>query len=367
MIGVDTVLIGAAATGTIVDDDATPTLSITSPSAPEGNAGTSVMNFVVSLSAISGQDVTFTRATADGSATTANNDYVAIGAALATIQAGQLSLTIPVTINGDTAFEGNETFSVNLTGITNATPGTLSGTGTIQEDDQQPTTTTITSDTPDPSVVGQPYPVNVTVAAQTSSPLGTVTISDGSASCGIVLPNTSCVMVPKALGAITLQARYDGDANFNGSTATASHTVTADGADLAILNRNQRRMVAAGQPSSFTVTVSNLGPQNVVNARVVDVLPAQFGDVSWTCAATAGASCPASGSGLIDTLVSLNAGTSVVFTLTATAQLTPEQIVTTTATVTAPVNASDPNLSNNSSSDSDPIGVFGDGLETDDE
>jgi hypothetical protein len=67
-------------------------------------------------------------------------------------------------------FEGNETFSVNLTGITNATPGTLTGTGTIEDDDQQPTTTTITSDLPDPSVVGQPYTVNVTVAAQTTSP-----------------------------------------------------------------------------------------------------------------------------------------------------------------------------------------------------
>ena len=191
LVATGNVTLGAgAATGTIVDDDATPTLSITSPSAPEGNAGSSVMNFVVSLSAVSGQDVTFTRATADGSATTANNDYVAVTSALATIPAGQLSLTIPVTINGDTAFEGNETFSVNLTGITNATPGTLSGTGTIQEDDQQPTTTTITSDTPDPSVVGQPYPVNVTVAAQTSSPLGTVTISDGSASCGPITLTT---------------------------------------------------------------------------------------------------------------------------------------------------------------------------------
>jgi uncharacterized repeat protein (TIGR01451 family) len=54
------------ATGTILDDDATPTLSITSPSQPEGNAGTSTMNFVVSLSAVSGRDVSFTRATADG-------------------------------------------------------------------------------------------------------------------------------------------------------------------------------------------------------------------------------------------------------------------------------------------------------------
>ena len=241
-------------------------ISDDSPPAPEGNAGTSVMNFVVSLSAVSGQDVTFTRATADGSATTANNDYVAIGAALATIQAGQLSLTIPVTINGDTAFEGNETFSVNLTGITNATPGTLSGTGTIQEDDQQPTTTTITSDTPDPSVVGQPYPVNVTVAAQTSSPLGTVTISDGSASCGPVTlttgasPNSSasCSLTSTSAGAKTLTATYTpASSAFAASSGTSAHQVNAASTAISVVGPVRSRI---NQPTTFTFALSVNAP-----------------------------------------------------------------------------------------------------------
>ena len=46
----DVTLGAAAATGTILDDDATPSLTITNQSQPEGNAGTSTMTFTVNLS-----------------------------------------------------------------------------------------------------------------------------------------------------------------------------------------------------------------------------------------------------------------------------------------------------------------------------
>lgn len=36
---------------------------------------------------------------------------------------------------GDTLTEGDETFALNLTAIANATPGTLTATGTILDDD----------------------------------------------------------------------------------------------------------------------------------------------------------------------------------------------------------------------------------------
>ena len=252
----------AVATGTILDDDATPTLSITSPSQPEGNAGPSTMNFVVSLSAVSGRTVSFTRATADGTATVADNDYVAIPSGSLSIPAGQTSLTIPVTINGNTVYENNETFSVNLTGITNATPGTLTGTGTIEDDDQQPTTITITSDLPDPSVVGQPYTVSVNVAAVTTSPTGTVTISDGSASCGPVTltagtaPNStaSCSLTSTTAGAKTLTASYTAatTAYANGS-GTTSHQVNPASTAISVSGPTRSRI---NQPTAFTFALS---------------------------------------------------------------------------------------------------------------
>jgi uncharacterized repeat protein (TIGR01451 family) len=192
-------------------------------------------------------------------------------------------------------------------------------------------------------------------------------ITDGSASCGIGLPNLSCTFIPKATGLVTLQARYLGDANFNGSTAVAEHQILADGADLSIIKRNGLRLLPGGQPVSYTLLVSNAGPQAVVNARVTDILPAQLLSPSWTCVAGAGANCPASGSGTVDALVSLEAGASVTFTLNVTAQANPEQIVSNLATVAAPPNAPDPNLVNNDSVDVDAIGVYGEGFETENE
>lgn len=228
----------------------------------------------------------------------------------------------------------------------------------------------IVNDTPDPSQVGGEIAVSVAVSVLTpgaGTPTGNLLVTDGSASCLITLPNLSCSFVPKLLGSVQLEARYVGDANFNPSTGTEAHTIIAEGADLAIIKRNGLRLLPAGQPSSYVIVVSNQGPQAVVNARVTDILPAQLNNASWTCSASAGASCPASGSGTVDALVSLQAGASATFTLTVTAQAAPEQIVTNRATVTAPVNAPDPQLGNNESVDTDPIGLFGEGFESESE
>ncbi|MGQ0799197.1 MAG: beta strand repeat-containing protein [Pseudomarimonas sp.] len=124
----------ASAVGTILDDDAAPALSVSSPTAIEGNSGTAPLTFVVSLSAPSSFDVTFDRQTSDGSAT-AGSDYVALASAAATIVAGQTSTNVVVQINGDFSVEANETVNLNLTGITNASPASVSAVGTISNDD----------------------------------------------------------------------------------------------------------------------------------------------------------------------------------------------------------------------------------------
>jgi predicted extracellular nuclease len=124
----------ASATGTITNDDAKPTLTVANVIRPEGNAGTSSAIFTVSLSAISPVNVDFTINTANGTAT-AGTDYVAIANGSGTITAGSLSTTVPVTINGDTTIEQDETFALNLTAISNAGNTTASATGTITNDD----------------------------------------------------------------------------------------------------------------------------------------------------------------------------------------------------------------------------------------
>ncbi|MGK2859513.1 MAG: DUF7507 domain-containing protein, partial [Thermoanaerobaculia bacterium] len=79
----------------------------------------------------------FDIATADGTATTADNDYVANSLAGQTIAAGATTFTFDVTVNGDVAIEANETFFVNVTNVV-ATGVTLldgQGLGTIANDD----------------------------------------------------------------------------------------------------------------------------------------------------------------------------------------------------------------------------------------
>ena len=123
--------------GTVTNDDGLPTISIGDVSVSEGNAGTTSAGFTVSLSVASGQTVTVNYATADGSAT-AGSDYVTAGGTV-TFTPGQTSQPISVTINGDTAFEPNEAFNVNLSAATNATIADNQGVGTISNDDTQPT------------------------------------------------------------------------------------------------------------------------------------------------------------------------------------------------------------------------------------
>jgi uncharacterized repeat protein (TIGR01451 family) len=114
-------------------------------------------------------------------------------------------------------------------------------------------------------------------------------------------------------------------------------------ADLTITKSGTPNPYAPGQPITYTITVTNLGPADVSNARVQDVLPPELaGPFSWTCAASGpGASCVPAGTGSIDTLVSLASGTSVVFTLTGPAPPTAQQDLANTATVTAPADVTD--------------------------
>ena len=65
----DTVQPEQHATGTIVDDDVAPTISIANASVTEGNVSTRSVVFTVGLSTASGQQVTVDYATADGTAT----------------------------------------------------------------------------------------------------------------------------------------------------------------------------------------------------------------------------------------------------------------------------------------------------------
>jgi len=106
--------------GTITNDDAappTPTFFIDElPNITEGNSGTSVVTFTVTLSPTSGNTVTVDYTTANVTASD-SSDYVATSGQLV-FAPGDTSKQINVTINGDTLVEPDETFRINLSNAT---------------------------------------------------------------------------------------------------------------------------------------------------------------------------------------------------------------------------------------------------------
>jgi hypothetical protein len=122
--------------GTIVNDDglASPGVSISDVTVTEGNSGTVNATFNVFLTASSASTITVNFATADNTATVANSDYVT-KSGVVTFTPGQTGQSVAIVVNGDTAFEPNETFFVNLTAPTNGIIIKAQGTGTITNDD----------------------------------------------------------------------------------------------------------------------------------------------------------------------------------------------------------------------------------------
>ncbi len=113
-----------------------PSISINNASVREGDAGTSILQFVVNLSAPSGTDVTVDFQTANGTAS-AGQDYQGnSGTVLFT--SGSTSQTVQIIIIGDTRPEPNESLFVNLSNANGATIANGQGRGTILDDDGVP-------------------------------------------------------------------------------------------------------------------------------------------------------------------------------------------------------------------------------------
>ncbi len=124
------------ALGTIRDDDEPPALSATDAA---GDESVGALEFEVTLSAPSGNEVSASYATADGSAT-AGSDYEAAAGTLV-FAPGDVSRTVRVAILDDAAHEADEeTFELSLSALVNATAADVSATGTIRDDDLAPPT-----------------------------------------------------------------------------------------------------------------------------------------------------------------------------------------------------------------------------------
>jgi Ca2+-binding RTX toxin-like protein len=112
------------------------TLSASAVEVTENDSSTQVI-FTVNLDAASGTDVTFDYATENGTAE-AGRDFTAANGSI-TLLAGETQKTITIDVTGDTVFEGDEAFELQLNNANGAVfdggSNTYSITGMIKNDD----------------------------------------------------------------------------------------------------------------------------------------------------------------------------------------------------------------------------------------
>ena len=166
---------------------------------------------------------------------------------------------------------------------------------------------------------------------------------------------------------VTVVAIDDGGDDNDGVPTSDPVTFTIEvfaAADLSIEKTSDSFFVDPGGTITYTLVVTNNGPSEVLDAVVTDSPPLRLGNLSWTCTSQDDAWCGApSGTGPINELVGFLSSDSVTFTLTGTLQDTSNEPITNTASVAPPVDVVDFDLSNNSDSDTDAVGLFVDSFE----
>lgn len=207
-------------------------------------------------------------------------------------------------------------------------------------------------------------PANTTYAGNLTSTQGSITGSQGAGvagTLGTLAPGASVTITfdvtvnpgtpdatPIVNNAFTAGTGQLSGLPLEGAAGVA--VITPPGADLRVVKAaTPATTYVPGRPLTYTIVVSNLGPSTATGARVQDTLPAGLTGGTWTATYAGGASGAASGTGSIDTLVTVPVGGTATFRFTAATPATLTTPVINTATVQPPDGLVDPDLSNNTS------------------
>ncbi len=274
---------------TITDDDAPPLLSVNDVSVIEGNAGVATATFTASLSAASANAVTFTWATAAGSAT-AGVDYLAATGSR-TIAAGATTAPIGITVNGDLLAEGNETFGITLSNPSNATIGDGSGLATITDDEPAPVLSVN-----DVSVTeGNAGTATATFTVALSPALANVVTFDwttaaGSATAGVDYVAASGVgTIAAGATSTTIGVTVNGDVldelneTFGITLSNPANATIADGSGLGTITDDDPLPTLS--VSDVTVTEGNTGTTTATFTATLSAVSGKTVTVDWTAAA----------------------------------------------------------------------------------
>jgi uncharacterized repeat protein (TIGR01451 family) len=233
--------------------------------------------------------------------------------------------------------------------VSNAGPSAAPGTVVL---DEVPTTINSVTASCTQALNGAACPASVSVATNTVSaaipaiPAGgsVQIIVNGLVNSGVLDPITNTAKVTPPVGTI--------DPDVVNNTAVVSTPVTPT-SDLKI-EKFVKGTHNAGEPITYSVKVTNLGPSRALGSIMTDNLPADISGISVSCADEAlGAVCPTSnsitGNAVSSVIPSMPAGSSVVFTIKGNLAATASGIVSNTAQISTAAGVADPTPGNNSS------------------
>ncbi|HVH32823.1 MAG TPA: Calx-beta domain-containing protein [Tahibacter sp.] len=330
-----------------------PNLSINDVSVTEGAAGNTVTaSFTVSLSAPApAGGVTFNIATADGTATTADSDYVAKSLTAQTIAAGGTSYTFDVTVNGDSAIEPDETFLVNITSVTGATVTDGQGQGTILNDDAVMPQLSINDVSVTEGNVGTTIPAQFTITSSVAAPAGGYTLNfataDGTATVADsdYLGASGTVTIPAGQTTATVNVTVNGDDNVepnetfvvNLSSAPAGTQIADAQGQGTILNDDAYPVLSIGNAS----VVEGHSGTALLNFPLTLTAAAPAAGITFTVNTTDGTATAGSDYvAILNGSGSIAAGqTSGTLAVTINGDTVAEPNETFTVTLSAPVNA----------------------------
>lgn len=268
----------AGALGTIVDNDALPSVSVANVSVDEAAGEYALAVVAVSLSEPSGREVTVPFSTSNGTAA-AGEDYDATSGTL-TFSPGATSQAITVLVRPDQLDEWNETFRVNLGRAANA--NLVSGAATVTIVDTSPAPELTISDVVvtegDESAVDAVFAVTLS-SASAKTVYVTYSTSDGagaegaSASSDYAQRSGTLTFLPGVQSqSVTLKVRgdvtYEYDEQFSVNLSAPVNATLADAqANVTLLDNDTPPTVSIGdisvqegnsgtQSATFTVTLS---------------------------------------------------------------------------------------------------------------
>ena len=126
----------------------------------------------------------------------------------------------------------------------------------------------------------------------------------------------AALIAPGSRGSIVSTVSVGADNELPGANNTADVTLQTYSADVSVSGRAAVSRVASGGSATYTMTVSNAGPDAAVDVMLQNVVDAAQTLGTITCAASGGAACPAPGATM--TVPMLPSGGVLVFTVATT-------------------------------------------------